>query len=63
MYILYRTRTLTHAPVVACRLSRGRLYCCAHVLQECGVALQDFNDFKEGDVVQCFTLDEVKAAL
>lgn len=32
-------------------------------LKECGVALEDFNDFKEGDVLQCYKLDEVKRQL
>lgn len=45
-----------------CRLST--VYRCAVLaVQECGVALEDFNDFREGDVVQCFTLDEVKATV
>lgn len=32
-------------------------------LQECGVALEDFDAFKEGDVVQCYSLDEIKRTL
>lgn len=33
------------------------------VLQECGVTLEDFDDFQQGDVVQCYTLDEIKRTL
>lgn len=36
---------------------------CNPVLQECGVALEDFNDFQEGDVMQCYTLDEIERKL
>lgn len=32
-------------------------------LQECGVALEDFDAFKEGDVVQCYSLEEIKRTL
>lgn len=32
-------------------------------MQECGVALEDFTDFQEGDVVQCYTLDEIERTL
>lgn len=40
------------------------LYCLRRLpLKECGVALEDFNDFKEGDVLQCYKLDEVKRQL
>eukprot|EP00752_Nemacystus_decipiens_P006400 g5764.t1 len=31
--------------------------------KECGVALEDFNEFQEGDVVQCYTLDEIEQTL
>lgn len=44
-------------------LSRVAVCCFTCVLQECGVALEDFNEFKEGDVVQCFTLEEIKATV
>ncbi|HSV02359.1 MAG TPA: translation initiation factor IF-2 [Phenylobacterium sp.] len=31
--------------------------------QECGMAFQGFQDIKEGDVIECFTLEEVKRTL
>ncbi|CAM9114227.1 unnamed protein product, partial [Laminaria digitata] len=31
--------------------------------KECGVALEDFNDFQEGDMLQCYKLDEIKRQL
>ncbi|CAM9093951.1 unnamed protein product [Ectocarpus sp. 4 AP-2014] len=31
--------------------------------KECGVALEDFDAFKEGDVVQCYSLEEIKRTL
>ncbi|CAM9450843.1 unnamed protein product [Hapterophycus canaliculatus] len=31
--------------------------------KECGVTLEDFSDFKEGDVLQCFMLDEIERTL
>lgn len=37
--------------------------CVTFVLQECGVTLEDFSDFKEGDVLQCFTLEEIERTL
>jgi len=31
--------------------------------QECGMAFQGFQDIKAGDVIECFTLEEVKRSL
>jgi translation initiation factor IF-2 len=31
--------------------------------QECGMAFQGFQDIKAGDVIECFTLEEVKRTL
>jgi len=31
--------------------------------QECGMAFQGFQDIKEGDTIECFTLEEVKRSL
>ena len=31
--------------------------------QECGMAFQGFQDIKPGDVIECFTLEEVKRSL
>ncbi|HEX3700575.1 MAG TPA: translation initiation factor IF-2 [Phenylobacterium sp.] len=31
--------------------------------QECGMAFQGFQDIKDGDVIECFTLEEVKRSL
>ena len=36
---------------------------CPLRLKECGVALEGFNDFQEGDVLQCYKLDEIKRQL
>jgi translation initiation factor IF-2 len=30
---------------------------------ECGVGLENFNDIKQGDVIEAYTLEEVKATL
>jgi translation initiation factor IF-2 len=30
---------------------------------ECGIGLEGYNDLKEGDIVECFTIEEVKAKL
>jgi len=30
---------------------------------ECGVGLENFNDIKQGDVIEAYTLEEVKAIL
>ena len=27
---------------------------------ECGIGLERFNDIKEGDVIECFTMEEVE---
>ena len=31
--------------------------------QECGLGFQNFQDLKEGDQIECFTLEEVKRSL
>jgi len=31
--------------------------------QECGMAFQGFQDIKAGDVIECFSLEEVKRTL
>jgi translation initiation factor IF-2 len=31
--------------------------------QECGMAFANFQDIKQGDVIECFTVEEVKRAL
>ena len=28
---------------------------------ECGIGIEDYNDIKEGDVIECFTMVEIKA--
>ena len=28
---------------------------------ECGVALKDFNEFEEGDILECYIIEEVAA--
>jgi translation initiation factor IF-2 len=30
---------------------------------ECGIRLGDFNDYEEGDIVECYTLDKVAQTL
>lgn len=32
----------------------------ASVQQECGVALEGFDDFEKGDVVECYTIEKIK---
>lgn len=27
---------------------------------ECGIGIQNFNDVKEGDVIECFTMEEIE---
>ena len=27
---------------------------------ECGISLEDFNDIKEGDIIECYQLEEIK---
>jgi translation initiation factor IF-2 len=31
--------------------------------QECGMAFQNFQDIKVGDVIECFTVEEIKRSL
>ncbi len=30
---------------------------------ECGIGIKDFNDIKEGDIIEAFTMEEVKRTL
>ena len=27
---------------------------------ECGIGIENYNDIKEGDIIECFTMEEVK---
>ena len=27
---------------------------------ECGIGIENYNDIKEGDIIECFTMEEIK---
>ena len=29
---------------------------------ECGIGMESFNDFKEGDILECYTIEKVRRA-